>query len=422
MSWNRPSSPRSRPGHPGAPQQTVRPRSAHGPLGRCSGAAAASVALVLGVALWSPAAADAHPLWSMTAEGAVTVVQDADGWQLEQDAFGQQARTVRLPADVALRPAHLSRARLDGREALLLLSVRAPAGANDDREQLDIRVLDPARLEAANGPSLPAPEVDGLLVTPRVLVDGDGAPTHLLWIEGRTLQATAVRAARWTGAGWSRPQTLSPVGPGTQTALSAVTLANGDALAAWAAFDGEDDEILWSRFDGRAWSEPRAVSSNTVPDVTPTLHALDDGGALVAWSAYDGRDYRIGAATFDGRAWSEPTSFGGAGSVSPYFARGAATPTLVFLQTLPAAWVTTELGADATALRSATSQRNLASAERAALRPMVLGADDDGVRLAWPQAAIFERAADETGTSAGTSAGEAKASSIELAPWDSAAR
>jgi hypothetical protein len=363
---------------------------------------ARAATLLLSALLLSTTAASAHPLFlggngeSIAVVRAATTAQpdsDGGGWLLLR---GETSESLDLPSGAV--PMHLSRvasppAGGEG-DGLLLISIVASETAlgRSATERFDLR------MQSADGQwrALPSPATDGLLVTPRPLLDAEGSLAQLLWIEGDDLRASSVRAVRWTGGGWGPSETISAVGPGTQTALDAVTLADGSALAVWAAFDGEDDEILQSRFDGRAWSRPANLTDNAVPDVTPTLRALPPrdgegpggtrGGALVAWSAFDGRDYRLRLARIEGsgNGRSEATWHGGPGSVSPYFARGAGADALVFLQTVPAAWVVSELSPGAEVLRSATTTEHVASPDRAARRPLVLATDEKGVELLWP--------------------------------------
>src|SRR5215213_6326831 len=107
----------------------------------------------------------------------------------------------------------------------------------------------------------------------------DGHLAGLLWLEGDSRSSFGVRFAEWNGSGWREPRTLAAPGPGSQLALTAARLADGTWLAAWSAFDGTDDEIVWSRRgrDG-AWSPARrAAAGNEVPDITPALTATRDG-------------------------------------------------------------------------------------------------------------------------------------------------
>lgn len=209
---------------------------------------------------------------------------------------------------------------------------------------------------------------------PILLVDAEGL-RGLAWIEGEARQQ-AVRAALWSAKGWRAPVTVAEPGPGSQLALTAARLGDGSWLFAWAAFDGEDDEIRWSRWHGGAASAPeRLGADNAVPDITPRLYAVA-GGALAAWSRYDGNDYRLHVARFDGTSWSEPESVGPAGSLYPTFEPGPDGPFVVYLRVVPRAWVAGELDARG-AIRREAEMRTPATE-----RPLVR-VTGEGVAFEW---------------------------------------
>ena len=136
---------------------------------------------------------------------------------------------------------------------------------------------------------------------PVLLVDG-GRLAGLAWLEGDDDRSFSVRAALWTGQRWQAPERVSFPGPGSQLALTGAVLADGSWLLAWSAFDGHDDEIVWSRRAGSAWQPvKRLYPDNSVPDITPALAATADGGALIAWSRFDGHGYALRMARFPRR-------------------------------------------------------------------------------------------------------------------------
>lgn len=209
-----------------------------------------------------------------------------------------------------------------------------------------------------------------------------GALTGLVWIEGFAPNQTRVLAADWTGAGWSQPIAVSKFGPGTQIALDVTRLGDGSLLAVWAAYDGEDDEIVWSRKDALgdgSWSEPRPITANSVPDVTPTLHATQDG-AVVAWSGYDGNDYRIQMSHLTDGTWSAPSLLEGKGAVWPVFQEmdnGQAA--LTWRQAVPRTWMAAAVDGDKLLWTAPADQPSA----QVAGRPLAT-AKDGAVRLLWP--------------------------------------
>jgi hypothetical protein len=158
---------------------------------------------------------------------------------------------------------------------------------------------------------------------PVLLVDG-GRLAGLAWLEGDGERAFSVRAAVWTGIAWKSPERVSFPGPGSQLGLTGAVLADGSWLLAWSAFDGHDDEIVWSRRVGASWQPVKRLSAdNAVPDITPALTASADGGALIAWSRYDGHGYALRMARFARGGWGGEHAAAPSGSLYPTFLGGA---------------------------------------------------------------------------------------------------
>ncbi len=228
---------------------------------------------------------------------------------------------------------------------------------------------------------LPAPAVlhAAELREPSLLVV-EGALAGMAWVEGKAPRQQVVRVAAWSVGGWREPVTVSPRGPGSQMALATTRLGDGSWLLAWAAFDGSDDEIMWSRWDASRWSAgdgvtapARLAGDNAVPDITPHLWTTPDG-AMAAWSCYDGDDYRVHLARFDGTAWSEPDIRGPKGSVYPTFHPGSDGPLLLYQNAWPRGWSVAELDGQGRV-------RRLAEIETLNPERPLLG--EDGASLMW---------------------------------------
>jgi len=227
--------------------------------------------------------------------------------------------------------------------------------------------------------NLAVPATPGPRVLDPVLLAGESGPRTLAWLEGVAHDRLAVKASRLQDGTWSEPIDVSPPGPGSQLALTAAELEGGDWLLAWAAFDGRDDEILWSRLSGGVWSEPAAAArGNSVPDITPALAAVP-GGALLVWSRYDGNDYRLELARFDGEGFSRPRTIGPKSSLMPSFQKKGGTALLVYRTAVPErTWTVDELDPRGKVLRRASST------EPRPERPLVTAVDEKGIELAWP--------------------------------------
>lgn len=222
------------------------------------------------------------------------------------------------------------------------------------------------------------PATTGAVVSDPVLDIGTEGLRGMAWLEGERADRLELRAARFENGRWLEPVVVSPQGTGSQLALSSATLADGSWLLVWSAFDGEDDEILWSRLADGRFSPPRPVAAdNAVPDVTPALGVLADG-VLVAWSRYDGNDYRIVLARFDGESWSEPEVVGPRGSLAPSFEKAAGTSFLLFQTAVPRSWSIAELDARGKVLRRARSEAFRLE------RPLVEKVATEGIELRWP--------------------------------------
>jgi|HubBroStandDraft_3_1064219.scaffolds.fasta_scaffold04129_4 hypothetical protein len=234
------------------------------------------------------------------------------------------------------------RARIVAAEALAAGWIAA--GTEPAREGTEIVLL--AGM-AGRTVELPAPprHDGGLRREPLPLVE-DGRLAGLVWLEGATSRALAVRYAAWDGGAWRDEQLISAPGPGSQLALTAARLADGSWLLAWSAFDGAADQIVWSTRRGRAWTHPRpltpsrlrsprdlrdAQGPNITPDLAP-LPASQGGGALIAWSRLEGAGqdaaYRVVTARFAGGRWEEPQEVGPAGSLYPTFVAAPAPAVL----------------------------------------------------------------------------------------------
>lgn len=176
----------------------------------------------------------------------------------------------------------------------------------------------------------------------------------LAWLEGDDLQTLEIRAAFTDGDQWRSTELVGPRGKGSQTGLTGLALGDGSLLLVWAAYDGNDDELLWSRFAHGSWSEPRLVTpDNNAPDVTPSLLDTPDG-ALASWSSLIDGHYRILLSRFVDGEWSKPRVVGARGSFDPEFLVRQDQTLLLFQQAWPATWTLAEVDTTGTALRTAS--------------------------------------------------------------------
>ena len=225
-------------------------------------------------------------------------------------------------------------------------------GVIDSVETTDLFLLRSEGGVRQSFPAPPNPADDPLRIEPVPLVQ-NGQLVGLAWISGSRVRATAVYASLWSGSDWSPAELVSPIAPGTQIGLTGAILADGAWLLAWSRFDGNDDEIVWSRRRDKRWSEPRSLHRpNDHPDIVPSLVATGSG-ALAAWSSSDGSTYRVRLAGFDGADWTELAFLGPSASVRPQLTPRGAGATLLYRTVVPSTWTRVELDARGVGLRRA---------------------------------------------------------------------
>ncbi|MEM8963973.1 MAG: hypothetical protein AAGD38_20985 [Acidobacteriota bacterium] len=282
-----------------------------------------------------PLVASAQVLHTQTANGDVWLLEDGDSWRLEHVGSAD-----RLPVTIR---SEISSLQSSGTDRWIAAGVEHVEGT------MRLAVVDgreTARL-------LPRPATTGALLGTPAVIAGPFGPRAIAWLEGDAHDRLEVRTAQWTGWGWTESRILAPTAPGSQTALTGATLGDGNGLIVWVAFDGVDDELMWSRFDGNAWSTPRPLAAdNQVPDLTPALYATPDGGAVVAWARFDGKDYRLALARFDGDDWSTPRTVGPKGAILPRWHAAGDTAVVIHRTARPGNWALHEVGADSAVLRS----------------------------------------------------------------------
>lgn len=222
---------------------------------------------------------------------------------------------------------------------------------------------------------LPVEEPVALQLRPRLLVDG-GELSGVAWLEGPTPRQTVVKARSWSGADWGEATTVGPRAKGSQTGLVAATLKNRTELLLWSAFDGYDDELLFSESRNGTWTTPRRVApGNRVPDVAPALIA-NRAGALAAWSRQGDDGYEVVVSRYRRGGWSAPKSI--ASGLFPQFVRRADRSFLVYRTAQPRGWGVIELASSGRPLRSSSV---LATAPE---RPALDFASDASYRMRWP--------------------------------------
>ena len=224
----------------------------------------------------------------------------------------------------------------------------------------------------------PASRRHPLRLRPILAVEGERLD-GMAWLEGTDFASLSVRAASRAQDGWSDVSVIAPPARGSQTGLVAVVLSDGSWLLVWSAFDGQDDEILWSMGQQDNWSRPTGVhKNNTAPDIMPALVATTNG-ALLTWSRLIDGEYQLVLSRLKrSGGWSRPQVIGPPGSLEPAFVIQDDQLLLVYRHAWPRAWAVTEVSLDGSGRRLAVFSEDVPS------RPVVLRSSGENVEIRWP--------------------------------------
>ena len=224
--------------------------------------------------------------------------------------------------------------------------------------------------------TLPQPQRHDLRLRPTLLVS-DEAMSGLAWLEGPDLTSLSIRTSTRVNGEWDEVSIVAPPAKGSQTGLVATGLPDGSWMLAWSAFDGQDDDILWSQGRDDHWTPPRRIGqNNSVPDIMPTL-VVTGNGALLAWSRVIDGQYQILLSRFDGANWSAPSLVGPPGSLQPRFAVRDGGLHLLYHHAWPAAWAVADLAP------SGRIRRDAILAEDQPDRPVLVGSSSRSAELRW---------------------------------------
>ncbi len=320
-------------------------------------AAAAAIALAFG----APGAV-AQPMWTLDA-GDGLFLHQVGGRASVREPSGQVVELA-LPPGTSLR-------RLETLNGGWIV-----AGEIDAPGVTDLFLL---RSDAGALVPFPAPPNDAdhpLRAGPMPLVE-NGRLAGLAWLAGSGVRETAVYASQWSGLDWSQPELVSPMGPGTQIAIDGAVLADGSWLLVWSAYDGKDDEILWSRRVGGRWTEPAVLHEpNETPDITPAILATGRG-ALAAWNWFDGKAYRVRLAAFEDGSWRELDLAASPRGVSPGLTSQDDGALLLYRTAIPPTWTLRQLDERGTTLSTAVVE------QETPVRPGLVPLDGPTAWLEW---------------------------------------
>jgi lysophospholipase L1-like esterase len=228
--------------------------------------------------------------------------------------------------------------------------------------------LPPAHADLLQPPAL-SPGAQRAEMTPLV---EDGHLAGAVWLEGSDRASFAVLYAAWKGTTWGTPRIVSAGSSGSQLALTTARLADGSWMLAWSAFDGHDDEIVWSQGRAGVWTAPHRLTDNPVPDITPTVAAAGSG-ALIAWNQLAGDGYRLVVSRFEGDSatWGAPAAVTAGGALYPTFVASPRADRLRLVYSAvrdgePARWEALETDLDGHPMRQTVLPSAAVSASEAA--------------------------------------------------------
>jgi lysophospholipase L1-like esterase len=146
--------------------------------------------------------------------------------------------------------------------------------------------------------------------SPSLGVAPDGTP-WLVWSSAERSDPARNRlyVSRWVNDGWTAPEEVPTGGLSKATEPDVAVGPDGTVWLAWVGFDGVDDEIYASRWDGRFWFSPQQVSADddapSLYDRQPRLAVGQDGQPWLVWTGHQaGVDDEIYASHWTGRAWT----------------------------------------------------------------------------------------------------------------------
>jgi len=132
---------------------------------------------------------------------------------------------------------------------------------------------------------------------------------------GRELGRDEIFFSRFDGANWSPAARLNATNAVPHLYLDAAADPAGRPWLVWSAYDGEDYEIYWARWNGSAWSGEEKLTDNRDADAFPTLAFLRGVGPVVVWSR-SGRSGAVHARFMEAGVWGpELKVAGGPGRV-----------------------------------------------------------------------------------------------------------
>jgi len=142
---------------------------------------------------------------------------------------------------------------------------------------------------------LPASE-DAAVTDPKLIFDGDGV-VWIFWNETRE-QSWQIVSRRFDGNVWSPKRTILEATSFPTVNPDVFLDGKGFIWLAWSGYDGRDYEIYLTRWDGKAWGSPVALTNNEENDLFPSLVIGPDDLPVVSWQRSSAGWNQVFAATY----------------------------------------------------------------------------------------------------------------------------
>ncbi len=145
---------------------------------------------------------------------------------------------------------------------------------------------------------------NALNVAPAISSGSDGT-TWIAWssVRGATSQ---LKFCFFDGSKWSDPEKIPAANLTSNTGVSIFIDQSNRPWIVWSGFDGKDDDIYFSRWDGEVWEMPSRVHvDNDTPDLLPTIVGNKDNYPTIFWYGFNGEKYVRYSSRWTGHRWSD---------------------------------------------------------------------------------------------------------------------
>jgi len=144
----------------------------------------------------------------------------------------------------------------------------------------------------------------GVHITPALASDPQGN-VWVAWVD----RGTAGYSLRYTVLSNGAVSASGSIPTVAARSYAPTMLVDGEGTpwAAWSSFDGQDEDIYASHWDGNAWSSPvRVHADNDLPDTLPVLGLSDTGQVWISWTRLQNAESLTLSSFWSAGSWSVP--------------------------------------------------------------------------------------------------------------------